>query len=187
MPKPLKNRFRHYTMIPDVEAWVDYSKRSGLAPEIVAFIRFRPECLYRQPEGDMNAYATPRSITACGAYVNEPPHLRMKMFTATVGKAVASEMESFVSLYQSLTNLDDVLKHPKTANVPTEPSEQYAVATAIARMATRQNFANVIEYAGRLPEDIGVLCVTDATDREPKLTSVAAYGKWAVNNTHVTM
>jgi hypothetical protein len=174
-------------MVADVDSWIDHAKRINLAPEIVAFIRFRPECLCRDPGDAFNASACPRTIVMCAAYVNQPSHLRLKLFTSLVGKAVASEMESFVSLYQSLTDLDDVLKHPKTANVPTEPSEQYAVATAIARMATRQNFANVIEYAGRLPEDLGVLCVTDATDREPKLTSVAAYGKWAVNNKHVTM
>jgi hypothetical protein len=190
MPKPLRNRFVHYTMIVDHDAWVAHCKRTNLAPEIIAFIRFRPEYLIRQPQGDENAYASPRSVYRCGKYVNQPPRLRLKIFIGLVGKDVGTEMESFVAMYQSLANIDDILTHPKTAKLPTEASERYAVATAIARLANRSNFANVITYAKRIGEthrDIEVLAVTDAASRDPKLTEIAAYANWAVANQDVTV
>jgi hypothetical protein len=190
MPKPLRNRFAHFTMIVDHCAWVEHCKRTNLAPEIVAFIRFRPEYLIRQPVGEENAYATPRSVYRCGKYVNEPPRRRLKMFIAMVGKDVGSEMESFVAMYQSLANIDDILANPKTAKLPTEPSERYAVCTAIARLATRKNFANVITYADRIAEthrDVASVAVIDATDRDPKLTEIAAYSKWAIKNQDITV
>jgi hypothetical protein len=190
MPKPLRNRFVHYTMIVDHDAWVAHCKRTNLAPEIVAFIRFRPEYLMRQPIGDEHAYASPRSVYRCGKYVSQPPRLRLKIFTGLVGKDVGAEMESFVAMYQSLANIDDILVNPTTAALPSEPSERYAVCTAIARLATRKNFANVITYADRIAEthrDVASVAVTDATDRDPKLTEIAAYSRWAIENQDITI
>jgi len=190
MPKPLRNRFRHFTMIVDHDSWVEHCKRVGLAPEIIAYIRFRPEYLMREPGADENAYASPRTVFSCGDYVNEPPRLRLKLFISEVGKDVGSEMESFVAMYQSLANIDDILKNPKTAKLPVEASERYAVVTALGRLADRKNFANVITYANRIGEthrDVAVLAVTDARSRDPKLTEVAAYGKWAVDNADITV
>jgi hypothetical protein len=187
MPVPLRRRFAHYTMVVDVPSWIAHAKATNLAPELVAFIRFRPDCLYRDADGDQNASANPRTIYRCGPYIKQPPARRLRAFTAMVGKVVASEMESFVSLYQSLTSLDDILANPTTAKLPSEPSERYAVCTAIARLADRKTFPNVIAYAKRLPREFEVLTVTDAVSRDDKLANVAAYGKWAVENSDVTV
>jgi hypothetical protein len=189
MPKPLRGRFTHYTMVVDYDAWDDHAKVSGLAPEIRAFVKFRKVdgVLYRQPVGAENAYANPRSVYGCGAYVNEPAHLRAKAFIGNVGHDVGTEMEGFVSMYQSFTTLDQILADPENAPVPTEPSHIYGVAAALSNLADRKNFANVITYADRLPADIGTMCVLTAVERDNKLTSVAAYGKWTVANSHVTL
>lgn len=187
MPKPLRNRFAHYTMIVDHKSWYARANAAGLAPEIVAFIHFREECLMQQQKGDANAYATPRSIWDCGDYVNEPSHLRLKAFTALVGKDVATEMEAFVSMYQHYQALPDILANPKTAPVPTQPDVKYAIAVALSRIAERKNFANVITYAERLPDDIGTFCVLDAVARDESLANTSAYGKWAVAHKHVLL
>lgn len=190
MPKPLRNRFAHFTMIVDHDAWVEHCKRTGLPAEIIAFIRFRPEYLLRQPVGEENAYASPRSVYRCGVYVDERPSLRMKLFFSMVGKDVGGEMESFVSMYKSLANIDDILKHPTTARIPTERSEFYAVGTALGRLADRKTFPNVITYAKRMGEvhrEIEILTVTDAVGRDANLANVSAYSKWAVDNADVTV
>lgn len=190
MPKPLRNRFRHFTMIVDHVSWVEHCKRVGLADEIIAFIRFRPDYLSRQPVGDENAYASPRTVFSCGDYVNEPPRLRLKLFISEVGKDVGTEMESFVSMFKSLANIDDIMKHPTTAKIPTERSEFYAVGTALGRLADRKTFPNVITYAKRMGEihrEIEILTVTDAVGRDANLANVSAYSKWAVDNADVTV
>ena len=125
-------------------------------------------------------------IFGCGAYVDEPPRLRLKLFTSMVGKDVGSEMESFVAMFKSLANIDDILKNPTTAKLPAERSEYYAVGTALGRLADRKTFPNVITYAKRMGEvnrEIEVLTVTDAVYRDKNLTNVSAYSAWAVANT----
>lgn len=188
MPKPLRNRFAHYTMVVDHAAWVEHCTRTNLPPEIIAFIRFRPDYLARQPQGDENAYASPRSIYKCGVYVKQPTRLRLKAFTALVGKDVGSEMESFVALYQSLANIDDILKNPTIAKLPTERSEAYAVTTALGRLANAKNFSAVVTYVKRMNNrELEVVAVTDAVRRNKKLAETHAYVTWAIANQDITL
>jgi hypothetical protein len=190
MPKPLRNRFAHYTMIIDHDSLVAHLKTVGCRDEIVAFIRFRPECVTRQPKGDANAYGSPRSVHRCESYVDAKPHLRLKAFTALIGKDDGTELEAFVAMYQSLTCIADVLQNPTTARLPSQRSEMYAVATALGRLADKKNFANIITYAkrlGQLHRDMEVVTVTDATDRDGKLCECAAYTQWALANQDVTL
>jgi hypothetical protein len=190
MPKPLRNRFAHYTMVFDHESWVGHCVRTNLAPEIVAFGRFRPDHISRQLLGDENAYASPRSVYKCGVYVSMPTRLRYKAFVALVGKDVGSEMESFVAMYQSLANIEDILANPKTAKLPTERSECYAVVTALGRLADRKNFDNIVTYAKRIGEtnrELEIVAVTDAVQRDKKLAETTAYVTWAVANQDITL
>ena len=188
MPKPLRNRFAHYTMVVDLPAWVEHCARSNLPPEIIAFIRFRPDYLCRQPLGDENAYASPRSVYKCGVYVKQPTRLRLKAFTAMVGKDVGSEMESFVAMYQSLANIEDILKNPATAKLPTERSEAYAVTTALGRMADAKNLDAIATYVKRMNNrELEVVAMTDAVRRNRKLAETNAYVLWAVDNQDITL
>ena len=85
-------------------------------------------------------------------------------------------------MFRSLPSLDGILLNPATAPVPDEPSALCAVATGLARRATDQNFAAVIQYAGRLAREYGTLLVKSATARLPGLAHHPAFTRWAVAN-----
>jgi hypothetical protein len=62
MPRPLRNRFVHLNIEPDYEDWCRWAVRSGLRPEIVALLRFKPALLHdANATSDVNAWPTPRS------------------------------------------------------------------------------------------------------------------------------
>jgi hypothetical protein len=180
MPTALRNRFAHLFVAPDVVAWCDWANANGVAPEMVAFIRLRRECLHMMPVGDENAFPTPRSITRAAKYVNAPRGHRVRLLAAHVGDAVASEIDGFIDLYHSIGSLEDILKDPVNAPVPTEPSIRFATCTGLARMATKATMPAVVKYAERLPRESGMLVVHDATTRDETLKNTAAYGEWAV-------
>jgi MoxR-like ATPase len=187
MPTALRNRFAHIYIVPDVDAWVNWANQNDVNPVMVAFVRFRRELLHRMPKGDENAFPTPRSLTRAAEFVDAPESVRRDLLAAHVGDDVASEIDGFIRLYQSLGSLEDILLHPDTAKVPTEPSQRFAVCTGLARLATRANIAKVMIYANRLDGEGQVLLVHDATMRDEKLKETAAYSAWAVNNQHLTM
>ena len=45
MPTPLRNRFVHLDFEVDVQEWCEWAIKTGIRPEVIAFIRFRPELL----------------------------------------------------------------------------------------------------------------------------------------------
>ena len=194
MPTALRNRFAHVFVKPDVPAWCDWANSNGIAPELVAFQRLRrgenggDGLLHVMPKGDENAFPTPRSWARCSKYVTAPKAQRLRLFAAHVGDAYAAEFDGFIDLYRSIGSLEDIVKNPTTAKVPTEPSIRYATCTGLARMATKANFAAVVTFAKRLGHrESEVLTVTDATKRDATLMNTAIYGKWAVENQDLTI
>ncbi len=53
---------------------------------------------------------------------------------------------------------------------------------ALARCASDTNFDRICQYLNRLPTEFRVLCVRDATLRQPAIRCTAGYTKWAVEN-----
>ena len=183
MPTALRNRFAHLVVLPDVAAWATWATENGVAPEMVAFVRFRRELIHRMPRGDENAFPTPRSLTAAADFVDvDDVAMRQQLFAMHVGCDVAGELNGFIELYQSLGSLEDIIADPDGAKVPTEPSQLYAVCTGLARLATRDNFKRVMTYCKRLDSERQMLLMHDATVRTPKLKETAAYSAWAVEH-----
>jgi hypothetical protein len=187
MPTHLRNRLAHVYVTPDVEAWAAWANANGVAPEMVAFVRFRRELIHRMPKGDENAFPTPRSLTKAAKYVNAPTAHRQRLFATLIGDDVAGELEGFLRLYRSLGSLEDIIRDPAGAKVPVEASEKWAVCTGLARLATRKNFDQITKYAGRLGTEQQVLLMHDATARDASLKDTAGYSAWAVTNSHVIM
>jgi len=132
MPTALRNRFAHLYCVADLEAWCTWATKNAIAPELVAFLRLRSALLHVMPVGDENAFPTPRSWAQCSDFIDAPKEDRMALFAAFVGDAYASELDAFIELYHSLGSLADIVKNPKTAKLPTDPSTRYAICTGLA-------------------------------------------------------
>ena len=85
-------------------------------------------------------------------------------------------------MFRELPNIDAILLNPTQEPVPENAAAQYAVASALARCASDTNFDRICLYLNRLPVEFRVLCVRDATLREPAIRCTAGYVKWAVQN-----
>jgi hypothetical protein len=185
MPTHIRNRLSHVFIVPDVEAWAKWANVNGVAPELVAFVRLRRELIHVMPQGDENAFPTPRSLTKCGKYINAPKTIRLRLFAANIGDGAAAELDGFIELYRSLGSLDDIVANPDGAKLPDNSSERYAVSTGLGRIATRKNLPAIIKYAMRLPRENEILVVHDAALRDASLKNTSAYGAWAVRNADV--
>jgi len=194
MPSHVRNRFAHIIVVPDLPAWCDWANKNAVAPELVAFLRLRQGenggkgLLHVMPKGDENAYPTPRSWVKAAKYVNAPRQFRVKLLAAHVGTAYATEFDAFIDLFRSIGDLQDIVKSPTTAKLPSDPSTRYATCTGLARMATKGNIANVVTYVKRLQHrESEALVMHDATTRDEALKNTAIYGAWAVENQDLTI
>jgi hypothetical protein len=182
MPTALANRFAHIDIDADPKAWTRWAAGANIAPEVIAFIGFRPALLHKMPEADARAFPTPRAWAKVAKVSGAPDDIRSALVAGLVGDAAAGEFEGFLKIWRTLPPLPAIIADPQGAPVPTDPGVVYAVASALARYATRQNFDSVLQYGERLPADFRVVLAMESTRRDPDLQTTAAYVKFAAKN-----
>jgi len=185
MPSALKNRFAHFNVEPDIEAWAKWANTQGIDPYLVAFLRFRPGLLHAMPQNDDNSYPTPRSWVKAAKFLNRPTATRLHLITSLVGQGPATEFEAFLRVAHSLPTLSEIESDPMTAKLPTDPAGKYAAASMLARSANRKNFPILAAYASRLGREFEVLAMVDAVKRQPDLTNTSTFASWATANQDV--
>jgi hypothetical protein len=186
MPTPLRNRFVHLEFEVDVQEWSEWAVQSGIRPEVIAFLRFRPELLSAF-DRDANAFPSPRSWEFASRILDSGPDqsIEHELLAGAVGTGAATELSAFLHMFRELPNIDAILLNPLNEPVPENAAAQYAVASALARCASDTNFDRVCQYLGRMPTEFSVLCVREASLREPAIRHTAGYTKWAIDNHHV--
>ncbi|MGO9271768.1 MAG: MoxR family ATPase, partial [Terriglobia bacterium] len=187
MPTPLRNRFVHLEFDVDLQDWSEWAIQAGIRPEVIAFLRFRPELLSVFIDRDANAFPSPRSwefvsriLDSLNSHSN--PSIEHEVIAGAIGAGAATEFSGFLRIFRELPNIDAILLNPLQEPVPENAAAQYAVASALARCASDTNFDRICLYLGRLPTEFRVLCVRDATLRQPAVRYTAGYTRWAVEN-----
>jgi MoxR-like ATPase len=188
MPSPLRNRFVHLEFEVDVQEWSEWAIQAGIRPEVIAFLRFRPELLSAF-DRDANTFPSPRSWEFVSRILDSfdskaNPSIEHEVIAGAVGSGAATEFSAFLRMFRELPNIDAILLDPTQEPVPENAAAQYAVASALAHCACDTNFDRICVYLNRLPTEFRVLCVRDATLREPSIRCTAGYTKWAVENHH---
>ena len=186
MPTPLRNRFVHLEFEVDLQEWSEWALQAGIRPEVIAFLRFRQELLSAF-DRDANAFPSPRSWEFVSRILKTSPDqtIEHELFAGAVGAGAATEFSAFLKSFRELPNIDAILMNPLKEPVPENAAAQYAVASALAHSATDTNFDRICAYLGRMPTEFSVLCVRDASLREPAIRHTPSYTRWAVENHNV--
>jgi hypothetical protein len=132
--------------------------RSGVRPEVIAFLRFRPELLSIFSRDD-NAFPSPRSWDFVSRILNSKPDqsVEHELFAGAVGTGAATEFSAFLRMFRELPNIDAILMNPLKEPVPENAAAQYAVASALEGCASDINFDRVCLYLDRMPTEFSVL------------------------------
>lgn len=200
MSTALKNRFTHVDYDINNDDWSLWALKAGISPEVLGFIRFRPQLLNEfEKRGDseaerkrqarikdQNAFATPRSWEFLSKVVAEKPDpsIEHELYSGIVGEGCAAEFLGFLRYYRDLPNLDAILMNPDKAKDPKDfpPATMYALATGLATKANADNMDRVVKYALRMQPEFQVLLIKDAITRDEKLTECKAFNTWAIKN-----
>lgn len=190
MPSALANRMVHLDCDVCLEDWLAWAKEAGMRAEIMAFLRFRPKMLHDfDPQASGKAFASPRSWEFLSGIMDAGPDpaVAYELFQGTVGPGAAAEFAGFLELWRELPSVEETLAAPLSARVPSEPAALYAMCEALALAASPETMSALVDYAGRLPAEFGVLLMRDAVCRDESLVHTAAFGQWAEANAQVLM
>lgn len=187
--EPVKSRFMSIIeLTPTPGDWDRWALANGIAPEAVAFNRFRPDLMLHpgEPTQEIINRPCPRTITNM-ARLYAAGITDLETLGGAVGEGYAAEFLGFVKLYQSLPSIDGILLSPERAAVPTEPAALYAIATVLANRCTKDNCGRVLKYLNRLPEEFSVLGVRDIQRTCPSAANTPEFIRWVVDHQNVLM
>lgn len=183
--EPVKSRWDTIIQLThDVDDWVAWAIPAGLPPQLIAFIRFRPELLNDfKATRELKNSPCPRTVEAVGRWLASGIEDH-QVLAGAAGEGFAVEISAFLQVWRAIPDVESIITHPTTATVPpaNQPSTIVALATALAYRANKDNFANIITYLKRLPKEYEVLSVRDAATRDSALYQTPAYTTWVVEN-----
>jgi len=162
MSAPLRNRFIHINFELDLDDWRKWAVQNGIAREIIEFISFRPELLFKfDPSKKVNAFPTPRSwefsssVVQCLEYSNLPQRITDETLEGTIGVGTATEFRAYLAMRSELPCTKKILAGEDL--VPEKIDVAAALATGLVMSAKVEEFARVLEYSEKLPAEVAVL------------------------------
>lgn len=191
-----QNRLVDITMRVDTDEWTNWALSANLNPMVIAYLQMCPGHLsdFNGAEWQGGAFASPRSWEFVSKFLSNgkksTSSVRLAIIAGLVGPAVGAQFAGFCSVYNDLPDVNAILMTPDTADVPSEPSVQYALSVALSNKSTAKNFDRVLRYVTRLPKPVEVLCVKlamqqktgpDAPFKNP------AFQRWAADNSSVIL
>lgn len=172
MPSHVKDRLMFLEVEASLENFMEYANKNQFRPELLAFIRFRPEFLHKF---DRNADASPsprsweRVNTIISDYELEPVE-ETEAVNGQVGKGASADFYGYKKVYESCPDVDQLINNPDTAIVAQEANIRYAVCANLAYKMNMENGKNILKYLSRFEEQEYVaFTLKDALSRNPKL------------------
>jgi len=175
--EPVKGRF--YTILelePSLDDWSNWAIDNDIVPELIAFLRFRPDLLSAfEPTADLTNSPTPRTWSHVSSILNY--HLSRDIETlaicGAVGEGAGMEFMAFLAMYQDLPNIDAILVDPDASAIPEKPATLYALTTGLAMRANDQTFGRIAKYAQRIVDagrgEFAALLLRDCLKRDESL------------------
>lgn len=127
----LANRMIHLEVEPDIDSWGAWARENNVSEDIIAFLYFKPELLYKYT--DENAFPTPRSWNIGSNLISSVKSKadQKDLLAAAVGKAAAGEYGVWNNVYRNV-NPEEVFQGVMPNFKDKDQSFKYAVALAVA-------------------------------------------------------
>lgn len=185
MSTALGSRFIHIDFDVDPEEWFKWANENQVKTEVTSFIRFKTTMLH-DFDKNQRTFPCPRTWKFVSDIIdNLDEDIQLDMITGTVGEGPAAEFEAFIRMYRDLPDPDVILKNPKKAKIPEEPSTLYALCGSISTRANEENFDSVVEFADRIPPEYQAILIKDSVSRNNKLVNTKAFNSWVTKNATV--
>lgn len=168
----------------DIDDWCSWAAEKEINPLIIAFIRFKPEYLYK-------GQSTPRTWEMVHKILVPADDWGSKVVSTlikgTVGQMQGTEFYSFMQMSTQIPDIDKVLKSPTTAPIPEQAGVQHALVSSLVYHAKRNNLPAIITYIERLPKEFQSYGVSSLARKDNTFLTVPEMIKWMDKNKDLTL
>lgn len=186
----LANRFCHLNLEADLEGWTRWASGQGLHPDVIAFLRFRPECFFDMEGGVEQGWPSPRSWTRVAQSLRHGAHLpdsvQALMVHGLVGQGAGTEFLAFRDWALALPDLEAMLAGRGPIEIPERADQRYAFCSGLAHTLWRgmgdgdrqgdvlgKRLGRFFTISERLSSDFATLTLLDAMQGPDEATTQA--------------
>lgn len=186
--EPVKSRATIIELAVDAEDWCVWAERHGMPEDLVDFIYNVPDALHEfSPSSEIVNCPTPRNWAELGRYLKVsslPERLLIAVCTGRVGLARGVQYAEYRKMYRDKPGLEEILKHPETAEVPERnPNLMLAVCAGLASRAKVENLGSIFTYVRRFrSREYVAEILADIERRKPELVNTQEFVKMRLEN-----
>ena len=177
----LVNRMAQFYIRIDNDAWLDWAVKNDIDPMKIAFINFKPDCLYTfNPDAPKNQYASPRTWEMLDKIEKQSGHSTsedLPLVASLIGEGTAVEYLAFIKIAAEAPSIKKIMANPSTEPVPTRQDLRYALSGSLAQAMSVDNCAALSTYIERMPDEFQLLTVRTAYARNQALLDSDSFKK----------
>lgn len=175
----LANRFCHLELAPDLDSWTRWARGQGLHPDVIAFLRFRPECFFDMEGAVEQGWPSPRSwarVAQSLTYGSQlPDEVQALAVHGLVGEGAGTEFLAFREWSRKLPDIPAMLADQAPIVIPERADQRYAFCaglahtlwkgqddSAAAAAPMQRRLARFFAISRELTADFATLCLLDA-------------------------
>lgn len=175
----LANRFCHLNLAPDLNGWTRWARAAGLHSDVIAFLRFRPECFFDMEGSLEQGWPSPRSWTRVAQSLSYgdalPAEVQALIVCGLVGEGPGTEFLAFREWALKLPDIPAMLDGQAPISIPERADQRYAFCaglahtlwkgqddSAAAAAPMQRRLARFFAISRELTADFATLCLLDA-------------------------
>lgn len=150
MSSALINRMVHVELKPESKDWLDWAVKNDIHPDVIDYIKLRPDQLFTSPPKTQEPFSTPRSwhmLSDCLKSYADAMNVEKAWVLAqgVLSPSHAAQFKTFVQMRREKFNVEELLRGEKTWPRPGADGD-----TAFLYMLVQQVKAQLLR---RLPQD----------------------------------
>ncbi|MGX1203610.1 AAA family ATPase [Marinobacter sp. MBR-105] len=171
----LANRFCHLDVEADLDSWCQWAAAHQLHPDVIGFVRFRPECFFNMDGNIEQGWPSPRSWTRvakslehAGDGLNEDT--LSLIIQGLIGAPASTEFLAFRRWSKELPDVPAMLRGECPVVIPERADQRFAFCSSLAHHLWKgpqnqqaKRLSQFFKISKELTSDFATLALLDAT------------------------
>lgn len=173
MSSALANRFCHVEVMPDIEVWVNWAIRNDIHPDVIAFLRFRPECFICMDGNLERGWPSPRSWERVSTEIHISKYTKLctdslrVLIHGLVGPGAGTEFLAFREWSEKLPNIEAMMLGYEKIEIPDRADLRYSLCAAMVYTLwhgkeTDNLLTGFFKISQKLTSDFAAMSMMDA-------------------------
>lgn len=182
----IQSRLTHLSLVSSAKDWIEWATTQKIDHRIISYIEYNNDALDSFEVSKNNeTYSCPRTWVFIHKLINKEHKVSIDMLpllAGTIGEGGARSFFGFLSVYDDLPTVNEIMTNPLGTKVPEELSSIFALTGTLAKHMTVDKVEDILSYVKRLPEEYQIVTMQKAFKITPDILDIDVVDKWLSYN-----